>query len=240
MLIGNLPAKECRKREHPPDDEKSEKLAKITVKFSKEGGHPHIVQQTEQENHQKRPHDEPNHVEKTKKQKVEVEPTPTMSTRSKQKEQAIEASPSDSKKNNLSSPAVHDSVAVHDNPGHGSRGKHKDSSTNSPIEAKRSKLKETRHKNNPIEAETVEKDVPVDVAGGGVASVAASPAGSLEESTPAATPLVTPASTPEVPNPGSETLNTPTPPAMPKKRGRPRKVSRQNCFKMLFILFTSV
>ncbi|XP_060534725.1 uncharacterized protein LOC132707076 [Cylas formicarius] len=43
---GNIPGqpKEAKKREFCGDDDKSEKLAKIKLKFSKEGGHPHIVQ----------------------------------------------------------------------------------------------------------------------------------------------------------------------------------------------------
>ncbi|CAH1965524.1 unnamed protein product [Acanthoscelides obtectus] len=95
---GNLPTK----------DEKSEKLAKITLKLSKEGS-AHIVQQPEE--NQKRPIDE-SVVEKNKRQKTE----PAMETRSRHKgpDMPVESSRSNPTK--------------HIDP------------TESPIEAKRSKL----------------------------------------------------------------------------------------------------
>nr|CAI5846781.1 unnamed protein product [Callosobruchus analis] len=103
---GNLPVK----------DDKSEKLAKITLKLSKEGG-AHIVQQPE--DNPKRPNDEPA-LEKNKKQKSDPKQhpvaEPAMETRSRHKE--------------------------HDAAGEASKPtKHKDpTGTESPIDAKRSKL----------------------------------------------------------------------------------------------------
>lgn len=68
---GNLPtpSKDTKKREYP-EDEKSEKLAKIKVKFSKEGGHPHIVQQTQEIGINKRSNED-SLTEKPKKQKLD-------------------------------------------------------------------------------------------------------------------------------------------------------------------------
>lgn len=70
---GNLPSpvKESKKREHPPDDDKSEKLAKITVKFSKGGGHPHIVHQQGEDTSKRSHEDNPSNTEKNKKQKID-------------------------------------------------------------------------------------------------------------------------------------------------------------------------
>lgn len=236
---GNIPAKESRKREHPPEEDKSEKLAKITVKFSKEGGHPHIVQQNEQENLQKRPHEDQNHLEKNKKQKVDVVES-IISTRSKQKEHAVdghaevkESDPSspvmDTQSDNSKSKQPQTTLTNPDNPGHGLRGKHKDQISNSPMEAKRSKLKESRHKTNLVEPEKVEINNP------NIVSPVASPLDTAPEATALvyqipAPPAVTPVSTPEIGSvastPGSEAStpsSTNTTP-QPKKRGRPRKV----------------
>ncbi|XP_057670969.1 titin-like isoform X1 [Diorhabda carinulata] len=115
---GNLPhspTKESKKKDQSLDEDKSEKLAKITVKFSKEGGHPHIVQQLGDESNQKRPHEET--VDKNKKLKVDMESV--VATRSKHKD--------------------HDVIDNKSNPGPELRTKHKDHSLESPVEVKRTK-----------------------------------------------------------------------------------------------------
>jgi hypothetical protein len=68
---GTIPSssKESRRREAPQEEEKSEKLAKIKLKFSKEGGHPHIVQD---EFHNKRSAEQNEH-DKFKRQKMDTE-----------------------------------------------------------------------------------------------------------------------------------------------------------------------
>lgn len=228
FFTGNLPAKESRKREHLAEDEKAEKLAKITVKFSKEGGHPHIVQQSE-EAQQKRPHEEPNHIEKNKKQKLDQQDT-NVSTRSKQKEH-IESQP-ETKKNNPSEQTTESNdnpkpkQSFTDNPGHGGRGKHKDANVNSPIESKRSKLRESKLKDNTevTKVEDVEESAVVNSPVTTTEDI-----GSTSVHNPGPEPI-TPRPTPEfsLSNPSSESSTPLTPiltPPQPRKRGRPRKVN---------------
>ncbi|XP_074037762.1 PHD finger protein enhancer of yellow 3 [Leptinotarsa decemlineata] len=142
---GNLPSptKDSKKREHPPDDEKSEKLAKITVKFSKGGGHAHIVQQLE-ETH-KRPHEDQTAPEKNKKQKVENEST--MSTRSsRHKEVAVEIALEAKSRHKEHADGSDMKLKQKDieNPQFEAirSSKHKDLSQDSPTEPKRLKLSE--------------------------------------------------------------------------------------------------
>lgn len=227
LLTGNLPPKESRKREHPPEDDKAEKLAKITVKFSKEGGHPHIVQQPE-ESPQKRPHEDSTGLEKNKKQKVENDSI--ISTRSKQKDHVVEPQTENNPSEPVSENSQHSKTKLHitDNPGHGGRGKHKDSSSNSPIETKRSKLRESKQKDNP-ESKQAEEEV-------AESTVAASPLTTADDSISNLShnpgPYSTPISTPEVVacNPTPASSDAPVTPT-PRKRGRPRKV---NISKLLF------
>lgn len=211
---GNLPLKESRKREHPPDDDKAEKLAKITVKFSKEGGHPHIVQQPEET--QKRPHDDPNHVEKNKKQKVEAE----LSTRSKQKEHIeIQNNPFDQVPENIDN-NTKIKLPIPDNPGHGSsRGRRRDSGSSSPIESKRNKLKETKPKDNPDMKKILVAEVAESVT---VSSPLTEDAVVPDNPGPNTTPIPTPDVS--ISTPASE-VNTPVVTPQPRKRGRPRKVN---------------
>lgn len=197
------------------------------MKFSKGGGHPHIVQQPE-ESQQKRPHEEPNHLEKNKKQKIEQDSN--VPTRLKQKEH-IEVQ-TETKKNNPTEPdsETNDNPnpkqQTSDNPGHGGRGKHKDTNVSSPIESKRTKLKESKQRENNLEIIKTE-----DVA---ESPIAASPVSTTEDTddgavhNPGPQPIL-PVSTPDVSmsNP-SETESPIVPiltPPQPRKRGRPRKVN---------------
>ncbi|KAJ3659621.1 hypothetical protein Zmor_011300 [Zophobas morio] len=68
---GTIPSgsKELRKRDVPQEEEKSEKLTKIKLKFSKEGGHPHIVQD---QSPTKRSAEQVDH-DKTKRSRLETE-----------------------------------------------------------------------------------------------------------------------------------------------------------------------
>ncbi|CAH1160050.1 unnamed protein product [Phaedon cochleariae] len=137
---GNLPAatKDGKKRDHQPEEDKSEKLAKITVKFSKEGGHPHIVQQVEEGS--KRPYEEHGVQEKSKKQKVEVESI--ISTRSRHKEQ-VQAEGNDAK-------SKKDTENPH---------KHKDASHDYHVETKRAKKDDNIGRSRRSSSRTRQKDV---------------------------------------------------------------------------------
>lgn len=193
------------------------------MKFSKEGGHPHIVQQPE-ENLQKRPHEELNYLEKNKKQKLDIDST--VSTRSKPKDVPVELE-TETKINNPTEPLSENNdnpkskQHISDNPGHGFRGKHKDPNSNSPIEAKRTKLREMKQKDSP-DTKKSEADA--------MQTMVASPIGTSEDTSSSTVhnnpgPEVSPASTkdvvPSIPTPQS---STPTSTLQPKKRGRPRKV----------------
>ncbi|CAG9827391.1 unnamed protein product [Diabrotica balteata] len=117
---GNLPVsptKDPKKREHPTDEDKSERLAKITVKFSKEGGH-HIVQQGD-DNPLKRHQEELPVPEKNKKQKVDTDAV--VSTRSTRHKEYVEGG--ESKSNSATESKV----------------SQRDQSLECPIEAKRSR-----------------------------------------------------------------------------------------------------
>ncbi|XP_072375522.1 uncharacterized protein [Diabrotica undecimpunctata] len=117
---GNLPVsptKDPKKREHPTDEDKSERLAKITVKFSKEGGH-HIVQQGD-DNPLKRHQEELPVPEKNKKQKVDTDSV--VLTRSTRHKEYIEGG--ESKSNSATESKV----------------SQRDQSLECPIEAKRSR-----------------------------------------------------------------------------------------------------
>lgn len=189
-----MPAKESKKREHPPpEDDKAEKLAKITVKLSKEGGHPHIVQQQNEDSPQKRPIDESNHVDSNKKQKIDSE--------------LLIDNPPDQPADKIDSPKP----KQNDNPGHGTRGKHKQdaSAAISPPEAKRGKLKDSKQqKDHP--------DTPENTT-----NAEYHRCNTVHQQTPTSTPEIL-----------SSTLsftsesNTPVVTPQPKRRGRPRKVRK--------------
>ncbi|CAG9858426.1 unnamed protein product [Phyllotreta striolata] len=132
------PAKESKKREHPVDDEKSEKLVKITVKFPKEGGHPHIVQQPGDDNSPKRSHDENSGSEKNKKQKVESDSV--ISTRSSSRHKEQQEASSDK------------STA-----GAEVKLKHKDHSHESPVETKRARKDNLSDKTKLLKDENFEE-----------------------------------------------------------------------------------
>lgn len=200
------------------------------MKFSKEGGHPHIVQQPD-ETQQKRPHEEPNHLEKSKKQKLDQHDV-NSSTRSKQKDHVMEPQietkknhPSDQPPDTSENPKPKPQFT--DNPGHGVRGKHKDGNVNSPIESKRSKLKESKHKeHNPDVTKTEDVSESAVVNSPPTAAVEISNTPNNNPGPEPATPLPIP-ETPVL-NPPLETSTPITPiltPPQPRKRGRPRKVN---------------
>ncbi|XP_028133639.2 titin isoform X1 [Diabrotica virgifera virgifera] len=148
---GNLPlspAKDPKKREHLTDEDKSERLAKITVKFSKEGGH-HIVHQGD-DNPLKRPQEELPVPEKNKKQKVDTDSVvSTRSTRNKE---------------------YHEGGEIKSNSATESKVSHRDQSLECPIEAKRSrkenindKLKQKENDNAEIQIIESKVDSPITI-----------------------------------------------------------------------------